>query len=103
MFHNLPDAELGFRGEAFTFKPARGIILGTISTGWKFIWIIGDGQLINLSLQPLAHGKNSVLESGEVIEIYWPDIPNGKVRLDDIERLDVGGPDDAIIDQEKYR
>ena len=32
-----------------------------------------------------------VLESGTVIEVYFPD-KGGKVDLDDIERLDVGGP-----------
>ena len=31
-----------------------------------------------------------VEESGEVIEVYWPD-RGGTVRLDDIERLDEGG------------
>lgn len=34
-----------------------------------------------------------VLESGEVIEVYWPD-RGGTVRLDDIERLDEGGEDE---------
>jgi len=31
-----------------------------------------------------------VVESGHVVEVYWPDMG---VDLDDIERLDVGGPD----------
>jgi mannose-6-phosphate isomerase-like protein (cupin superfamily) len=32
-----------------------------------------------------------VIESGQVVEVYWPDrVP--KVRLDDIDRFDVGGP-----------
>jgi len=31
-----------------------------------------------------------VEQSGEVIEVYWPD-KGGVVRLDDIERLDEGG------------
>lgn len=36
-----------------------------------------------------------VLESGQVVEVYWCDFVNGnekKVRLDDIVRLDEGGP-----------
>jgi len=32
-----------------------------------------------------------VLESGVVIEVYWPDVPGGKVRQDDIVRFDEGG------------
>lgn len=36
-----------------------------------------------------------VIESGEVIEIYWSDIIGGSVRLDDIERFDEGGVDDS--------
>jgi mannose-6-phosphate isomerase-like protein (cupin superfamily) len=34
-----------------------------------------------------------VCESGELIEVYWPD-DGGTVRLDDIVRLDEGGRDD---------
>ena len=33
-----------------------------------------------------------VLESGTIIEVYFPDKVGCKVDLDDIERLDVGGP-----------
>ncbi len=36
-----------------------------------------------------------VLESGEVVEIYWPDKDGGRVRIDDIERFDEGGRDDG--------
>jgi len=32
-----------------------------------------------------------VFESGQVVEVYYPD-NGGKVRLDDIVRLDEGGP-----------
>ena len=35
-----------------------------------------------------------VIESGKIIEVYWPD-RGGVVRHDDIERLDTGGPDDG--------
>ncbi len=31
-----------------------------------------------------------VIESGQVIEIYWPDVSGGKVQEDDIVRLDEG-------------
>lgn len=34
-----------------------------------------------------------VIASGQVIEVYWPDT-GGTVRMDDIEREDVGGRDD---------
>lgn len=34
-----------------------------------------------------------VLESGQVVEVYWPDPEGGKVRFDDINRLDEGGMD----------
>lgn len=34
-----------------------------------------------------------VLESGQVVEVYWPDVKGGKVRLNDIHRLDEGGMD----------
>ena len=34
-----------------------------------------------------------VLESGKVVEVYWPD-RGGIVKLDDIVRADVGGKDD---------
>ena len=36
-----------------------------------------------------------VLESGQVVEIYWPDVHGGKVRQDDIVRFDEGGVDDS--------
>ncbi len=32
-----------------------------------------------------------VIHSGEVVEVYWSDVPDGKVSIDDIERLDMGG------------
>jgi mannose-6-phosphate isomerase-like protein (cupin superfamily) len=35
-----------------------------------------------------------VLESGSMVEVYWPDILNGKVSLTDIDRVDEGGVDD---------
>lgn len=35
--------------------------------------------------------KFSVLESGEVVEIYRPGVPGGKVHIDDIVRFDIGG------------
>lgn len=35
-----------------------------------------------------------VLQSGTMVEVYWPDVACGWVRLDDIERLDEGGVDD---------
>lgn len=35
-----------------------------------------------------------VLESGKMIEVYWPD-HGGIVKLDDIIREDQGGPDDV--------
>ncbi len=34
-----------------------------------------------------------VQQSGKVLEVYWPD-QGGIVRLDDIIRKDIGGPDD---------
>ena len=33
-----------------------------------------------------------VVESGTVVEVYWPGKGCGPVRLDDIVRYDVGGP-----------
>lgn len=33
-----------------------------------------------------------VVDSGTVIEIYWPDVRGGAVRRDDIVREDQGGP-----------
>jgi len=38
-----------------------------------------------------------VAESGQVIEVYWPD-RGGKVEFSDITRFDVGGPDIQICD-----
>ena len=35
-----------------------------------------------------------VIESGHLVEIYWPREAGVAVRLDDIERIDHGGPDD---------
>lgn len=35
-----------------------------------------------------------VIESGSLTEVYWPD-RGGEVRLDDIERRDVGGIDES--------
>jgi mannose-6-phosphate isomerase-like protein (cupin superfamily) len=34
-----------------------------------------------------------VLQDGQMIEVYWPMYDNDKVSLDDIVRLDEGGPD----------
>ncbi len=34
-----------------------------------------------------------VIESGKVVEVYWAD-RGGEVRMNDIHRKDVGGPDD---------
>lgn len=34
-----------------------------------------------------------VLESGQLVEVYWPDVEDGQVRFDDIHRLDEGGMD----------
>lgn len=34
------------------------------------------------------------MSGGEVIEVYWPDVPDGRVRMDDIVRLDEGGVDE---------
>jgi len=38
----------------------------------------------------VAH-RFHVIEDGEIIELYWPD-RGGSVQLDDIVRLDQGGP-----------
>jgi len=39
-----------------------------------------------------------VHEDAHVIEVYWPDRPGGKVRLDDIDRMTEGGADAFAID-----
>jgi len=34
-----------------------------------------------------------VLESGEMVEVYWPEFDGDKVSIEDIERADEGGKD----------
>lgn len=43
-----------------------------------------------------------VLQSGSLVEVYYPDDPDDAVRLDDIDRLDEGGADDVPELQQLY-
>lgn len=40
-----------------------------------------------------------VIDTGVVIEVYWPDMVGGAVLLDDIERFDEGGVDGEDCEQ----
>ncbi len=66
------------------------------------IWAKRDGTGMLLSSESLQTGESimvpstyyhrfRVIESGEVVEIYWGD-RGGAVHIDDIVRLDEGGP-----------
>lgn len=44
-----------------------------------------------------------VLQSGQVIEVYWPDVPGGQVRQNDICRVDQGGSDSAAAALEEFQ
>jgi len=64
-------------------------------------WVGGLLHSINLNpgesytvISRIPH-RFRVKESGVVIEVYWPDRPDGKVLLDDIVRFNVGGVDDG--------
>ena len=39
----------------------------------------------------------NVIQSGVVVEVYWPETPDKTVRQDDIERLDVGGRIEELV------
>lgn len=53
--------------------------------------ILHSGQTHTIS-SGIVH-RFRVLESSEIVEVYWSDVPGGKVRIDDIKRLDKGGLD----------
>ena len=60
--------------------------------GVRFFVILVPGETCSIPSGVLH--RFQVLESGRVIEVYWPD-RGGVVRHDDIDRLDVGGPYDG--------
>ena len=50
---------------------------------------LGPGDVMDIESN-IVH-RFEVIEPGIVLEVYWPSSPGVSVRLDDIERLDIGG------------
>jgi len=59
------------------------------STGSRLSTMLGPGSSYVVPSGILHRFR--VIESGMMVEVYWPDVEGGKVRSDDIERLDTGG------------
>lgn len=68
-------------------------------------WFLGDYVTRKAWLGPGDHYTVSsgiwhrfrVAEPGTMVEIYWPNTPDGRCRIDDITRADEGGPDPDIV------
>ena len=57
----------------------------------KLIKLLHPGDIITVSSR--VWHRFRVLQSGRMVEVYWADRDDGKVRMDDIERDDIGGKD----------
>ena len=57
----------------------------------KMTWVVLDPGESYTIWSKIEH-RFRVIESGQIIEIYWPDVECKAVELNDIVRLDVGGP-----------
>jgi len=77
----------------------------TVISGHVIIeqWTMGKTELGKTELGPgesleidagIEH-RFRVVESGEMVEVYYPAYVGAKVSIDDIERIDVGGVDDG--------
>lgn len=68
--------------------------------GQKILQRLGPGDTV--AVRSGVKHRFRVLRSGRVVEVYWPDVPGGEVRLDDICRLDEGGTDDSEAALEEF-
>lgn len=76
------------------------VLVGSIVVEWwdrtldgaKDMKVVTAGN--SYSIHSRVRHRFRVIQSGWLVEVYWPDRLHGRVRLDDIERFDTGGPDD---------
>ena len=82
------------RVNQFTVISGRVIIehwtLGKMDLGKREL---GPGE--SMEVDAGIEHRFCVVESGEMVEVYWPAYVGAKVSIDDIERIDVGGVDDG--------
>ena len=78
------------RVNQFTVISGRVIIehwtLGKMDLGKREL---GPGE--SMEVDAGIEHRFCVVESGEMVEVYWPAYVGAKVSIDDIERIDVGG------------
>jgi len=79
------------RSNQFSVIQGRIVVEEWESDGHRHEMELGPGQSYVVPSK-IVH-RFRVLEDGIVIEIYWSDVIGGKVLMDDIVRLDEGGPD----------
>lgn len=78
------------RANLFAVVDGRIVVEEWVDVGVRRHDLIGG--MIHVVPSGVLH-RFRVIESGHVVEVYWPDRPGGKVRMDDIKRLDIGGRD----------
>ncbi len=66
------------------------ICVETVRGSGRHLEVLEEGQ--SLSVPPYVWHRFRVLESGKVVEVYWPS-RYSPVKLDDIQRKDIGGKD----------